>query len=86
MLYEVDPNFDLAAWESEVTGKTDREALMSPERVRELCNGAATKPNLAKSIQSDCGCSRATAYRHIQRADKAKTIQWSKASETYIAK
>jgi len=86
MIYEAIPDFDFQAWQAEVSGKADHEQLMTPERVRELCTGSMSKSVLAKAIVDDCGCSRATSFRHILRAEKAKKIHWSKTSETYSPK
>lgn len=85
VLYELAPDFDLSSWQADIAGKQDREPLMTPDRVRELCNGAMSKAELAKAIVADCGCGRASAYRHIQQAGRARKIHWSKASETYVA-
>lgn len=86
MIYEPAQDFDLSAWQADLTGRADREPLMNPDRVRLLCEGSVTKSQLAKAIQDDCGCGRATAYRHVAKAERAKKIHWSKASDSYIAK
>ncbi len=86
MLYEPAPDFDLAAWQGELTGKASNAESISHERVAELCRGSMSKPELAKAIMADCGCARGTAYRRMDAAAKARTIHWSKASETYVAR
>jgi hypothetical protein len=86
MIYEVAPDFNLDAWQADISGSQDREPLMTPDRVRELCKGAMSKAQLAKAIVADCGCGRASAYRHVQRAERARKIHWSKTSETYVAR
>jgi hypothetical protein len=75
MVYECDASVDVSTWEADVTGRTDREPLMTPDRVRELCDPAMRKPALGRAIMDDAGCSRATAYRKIAAAEKAKTIK-----------
>jgi hypothetical protein len=85
MIYAPDESFDLTAWQNEVTGK--REApLMSVDRVRELCTRAMSKTELAKKIAHDCGCTKSTGFRWVQRADKGGRIKWNKTNETYTAK
>jgi hypothetical protein len=87
MIYENAPDFDFAAWETEVSGKRDKQPNMVPERVRELCEvSGSTKPELAKAIRDDCGCVRQNAYRYITRAEKARQIAWSKTNEKYLRK
>lgn len=86
MLYEVAPDFDLEAWQGEVTGRADNSESISPERVAQLCRGSMSKPELAKAIMRDCGCARGTAYRRMEATEKARLIQWSRASETYVAR
>ena len=84
MVYELAQDFDLALWEAEVTGK--REPVMTIERVAELCRLPVTKAELAKAIIEDCGCSRATAYRHILAATARRTIRHNKANDTYVSR
>jgi|GEM_PF-740073 len=87
MIYEVAPDFDVAAWQAEVSGSSDREPIMTPERVRELCAVAGMdKAELAKAIIEDCGCYRGSAYRYITRATKARTINERKSDGRYFRK
>jgi len=82
MIYEPDPDFDLAAWQAEVTGNNKQEPLMTPDRVRELCS-AKTKAELAHAIKDDCGCVRQVAYRYIGKAEKIGIIHLNKKTQTY---
>ena len=86
MIYEVAPDFDLAGWQSDVTGKRTQAPTITPERVRELCKGAIAKKELAKAILEDCGCARSYAYRMIDKAQGARLIHYTKATERYVAK
>jgi hypothetical protein len=86
MIYAVDPSISVEEWESDMAGKSGKEPLMSPDRVKELCIGAMTKLVLVKAIQSDCGCTRESAYRHIRKAEQARKLAFNKAHETYCAK
>jgi hypothetical protein len=84
MIYDVDPGFDLAAWETVVSGKADREPLMTPDRVAELCRGPATRAELVSAIREDCGCTRESAYRYIRRAEQKRKIKWNSKAEHYL--
>ena len=86
MIYEVDPTIDLDAWEAEMTGKQNKEPLMTPDRVRELCRMPKTKAELAHVIREDCGCARTVAYKYIKRAEQARKIHFNERSENYAAK
>ena len=87
MIYEVAPDFDVGAWQAEVSGSRDREPIMTPERVRELCAVAGMdKAELAKAITEDCGCYRGSAYRYIAKATKARTINERKSDGRYFRK
>ena len=83
MIYESDPTVDVKEWEKMISGGSDREPLMTPDKVRELCKPGSTKAELAKAIMEDCGCARQSAYRYIARASKKKKISLSKIDETY---
>lgn len=86
MIYEVAPDFDLAAWESDVAGKRTQAPTITTERVKELCKGSMAKKDLARAIMEDAGCGRSYAYRMIEKAQHSRLIQYSKASERYVAK
>ena len=85
MIYAPDADFDLSAWQSEVTGKR-AEPLMSIARVAELCDGTPTKSELAKRISEDCGCGRTASFNWVKRAEQSRRIHWTKATETYVRK
>ena len=87
MLYEVAPDVDMDAWRADVMGSRSSEPVMTVSKVRELCHvGGMDKAELAKAIVKDCGCGRATAYRYIDRAEKAKVISLRKSDELYFRK
>jgi len=85
-IYEPDPSIDVAGWEREMTGKADREPLMTPDRVKELCRPLMSKADLAKTIREDCGCARQVAYKYIKRAEQRGKIQWNAKHEHYSPK
>lgn len=84
MIYELDPDFDLEAWQSQTNGiKTSQQ--ISPETVRELCPvGGASKPELSKILTNELGLSRATSYRWIERCVKTKHINRSKFNDNFF--
>jgi hypothetical protein len=84
MIYAPDETFDLSGWQADVTGKSTA-APMTPQRVKELCRAGMTKGTLAKAVMDDCGCSRATAYRHVDRAT-GRTIHFNKSNDTFTQK
>jgi hypothetical protein len=86
MIYECDPSVDITQWQKNVSGHADREPLMTPERVKELCKAGSTQPDLAKAIMDDCGCARPSAYRYIKRAVSRRSISLNKANGTYSPK
>ena len=87
MLYEVAPDVDMDAWRADVAGSRSSEPTMTPSKVRELCQTSGMeKAELAKAIVADCGCGRASAYRHIARSEKAKLITPRKSDGQYFRK
>lgn len=83
MIYEVDPRFDLEAWQADIGGKP-KGPIMTPDGVRSLCVPGMKQAELAKAIQDDCGCCRTASYRYIKQALKAKKIIQSKIDETFM--
>ena len=84
MIYETDSSVDVPAWQAEVEGKTVE--LMNPNRVQELCPPLTARLDLVRAIQNECGCSRATAYRHIKLAVVKNLIGKSEQSGLYSPK
>lgn len=91
MIYTPDPTVDLAGWEADMSGKSTG-ANLSPEIVRNIvveigrADGAPNKKQIAKSIQDETGCARGSAYRAVDRAERAKVIHLTKTTKTYVAK
>lgn len=84
MIYETDPDFDLESWEEDV-GKSANKVQLSPEQIRIVCPvTGATKENFSKLITKETGCSRATAYRWIDKTQKSKLVHRSKENENYF--
>ncbi len=93
MIYELDPDFDLETWQSEMSGKSNSDAPdLSPrivaEIVAELCktSGAPKKPQIVKALRDETGCASSGAYKAIERAEHAKKIHYIKATKTYVTK
>ncbi len=84
--YAVDPAFDAAAWQADVSGKADRKPLMTPERVAELCRLPMSKAELVHAIREDCGCARQVAYRHVKRAEDCHKITFDRNTERYSSR
>lgn len=85
MIYEPDSTVDISEWQQEISGTANKTPTMTADRVRELCLvTGSSKVDLAKLILNDCGCGRATAYRHITKATN-KTIKLGK-DELYFRK
>lgn len=91
MIYECDPTFDVAGWQSAITGKTEGPDL-SPAIVAgvvaELCkvDGAPKKPQLVRALRNETGCAPSGAYKAIERAERARAIHYTSLTKTYVAK
>jgi hypothetical protein len=91
MIYDVDTDFNLSEWQSNVNGKRTEQDL-SPARVAEivaeLCkaSGAPKKPAIVKALRDETGCATSGAYKAIDRAERAKAIHYTKATKTYVTK
>jgi len=89
MIYDVDTDFNLSEWQSNVTGKRTEQDL-SPARVAEivteLCkaSGAPKKPIIVKALRDETGCATSGAYKAIDRAERAKKIHYTKTNKTYV--
>jgi len=67
MIYAPDETFDLSGWQADVTGKKDA-AMMTVDRVAELCAGSLTKTELAAKIRGDCGCGKTASFNWVPQA------------------
>jgi hypothetical protein len=91
MIYDVDTDFNMSEWQSNVTGKRTEQDL-SPARVAEivteLCkaSGAPKKPAIVKALRDETGCATSGAYKAIDRAERAKVIHYTKTTKTYVTK
>ncbi len=83
MIYECDPDVDIKQWEAEMSGQKSNEALITPEKVADLCCGPKTRSELVKLIMDESGCSKPTAYRHVFATIKAKKLTFNKELATY---
>jgi hypothetical protein len=83
MVYTPEQNFDLAAWQADVSGERQKSPAMDPEKVAGLCRVPTAKGELAKLIMEDCGCYRGSAYRYIARAESARKIKRNPTNELY---
>jgi hypothetical protein len=84
MIYEVDPHFDLAAWETEVSGKPAQGPSVTVELVAELCVGSMKKADLVRAIIDETGCKKSIAYKQIDQAVTRKRISKHTISNTYV--
>ena len=84
MIYEVDETVNLAEWQSEISGREEK-TVITRDMVADLCKPAMTRIELSKAIMTRHGCAKATAYRHIEKAD-GKTITFNKTQETFNKK
>jgi AAA domain len=90
MIYDVDTDFNLSEWQSNVTGKRPEQDL-APVRVAEIVNelcktgGAPKKPAIVKALRDETGCATSGAYKAIDRAERAKKIHYTKTTKTYVA-
>jgi hypothetical protein len=90
-IYECDPTIDVAAWQSEMTGKAASVDL-SPEMVAGIvaelgkASGAPKKPQIVKALQDETGCAKSGAYKALERAERAKKIHYTKTSKTYVTR
>lgn len=91
MIYSPDATVDLSEWESAMTGKP-ATADLSADYVREIVadiaktTGSPTKAQIVRSIMDDKGCAKGSCYRAIERAERAKSITYTKTTKTYVAK
>jgi len=93
MIYEIDPDFDLETWQSDLAGKTKSDAPdLSPKMVAGIVaelgktSGAPKKSQLVKALRGETGCAPSGAYKAIERAERANKIHYSKVTKTYVSK
>ena len=84
MIYEVDPGFDLSAWESEVTGTRPATPRLTDEIVWQCCEGSMPKVKLVKALMGETGCGRSAAYDGIERAERSKRIHFTPTTKNYV--
>jgi hypothetical protein len=85
MIYEVDPDFDLGAWQADIGGQKDTP-IVTVELVQRACKGVMLKRQLVKAVMDETGCGKSLAYRTIDRAKHVKRLQFNEADETYVAR
>jgi hypothetical protein len=83
MLYEVDTTFDVQAFESTMTGITEKPKT-SPQQVAELLEGETSKADWAKAIVRETGVARSRAYVLIDAAHDKRLVHYSKVTKTYV--
>lgn len=83
MIYEVETDFDLLAWRSEM-GR-GKPAPISGEEIVMLCaDGGKTRSELVAAISAAIQCTERTAYRQVEKAEKRKFIRFDAATERYV--
>lgn len=85
LIYSLNDSFDLSSWSNDMSG-TKSQSAISDDSVRQLCPSPTSKSDLVKSIQNECFCSKAAAYRHVEMALKHGKISLSKSSKLYCQK
>lgn len=85
MIYEVDGEFDWDAWQEQLQDGKPVTSLVESQKVRELCTTPQSKAALVKTLMGDTGCTRATAYRYIDRAEESGRIRFNDSDEVYLA-
>jgi len=84
MTYEIDHDFDMVAWETEMTGRKPDKAERHT-RIAELCKYPSKKAELVPLVAAEFGVSNQHAYKLIDMAHRAKFLALSKATDCYIA-
>lgn len=70
MVYEVDPEFDLAAWQNQLKGETNSAIKPTPEAVAAFVKDLPlTRKELVNLIMEEFGCGKSAAYALIARAE-----------------
>jgi phage/plasmid primase-like uncharacterized protein len=77
MRYGVDSSIDVAEWSREMGGKSKNDPEITPQETADMCGAGASKPVLSKKVMESIGCSRMSAYRHINRAVKKGLLRES---------
>jgi uncharacterized protein (UPF0210 family) len=49
-------------------------------------DGSPSKARVVKALKEETGCANSGAYKAIERAERAKTIHYTKATKTYVAR
>lgn len=71
-VYEVDEEFDFAAWQGEVTGATTPASKdkLTPQKVAEMvAEVPRNKKDLVRAIIDETGCEKSTAYNAVAAAE-----------------
>ena len=86
MIYEVDPAFDYASWQTSITGKTPGVIAFSSAEVRALLLEAPlTKVELVKAVMDESGCKSSAAYNFIKKAENQDFISRNATNKTMEA-
>jgi hypothetical protein len=95
MIYEVDPDFDIAALREQIESGPKKRTAYDPKSVAEMewpepegggPRGLLDKKQLADAVQEETNCSRPTAYRLIDAAVTHRIIKFSKMTKIYAKK
>ena len=77
-IYEIDPEFDHAAWQQEIDAESTTQPKLTAEAVAEFVTDAPlSKKELVKAIMDETGCQKSTAYAAVGKAD-GKTLRLNK--------
>ena len=88
MIYEPDPDFDIQGFRQHIESPTKTKQAYSPQIVADMDwpKRELDKPQLAKAIEAETGCSRSTSYRLVDLAVIQHIIRYSKLTRIYAKK
>ena len=76
MIYEIDPDFDLEAWQADVAGKSSGKNKVTPEDVATIVADLPLKrKELVAAMMEEFGCEKSTAYGMVGTAQDKNVIR-----------
>ena len=84
MIYDLLPDFDLAAWKERLADGKKEEPLAPLEMLPDLFDGDGSgleKIGLVRRAMKETGVSQATGFRLVERALKKKLLHYSKVEK-----
>jgi hypothetical protein len=88
MTYEPDDTVSMAQWRESVAGEKKQAPVATITDVVQVVSDTESKginkADIVKAILKETGCSKATAYRQIELAEKAKAIFRRESDKLYV--